>query len=49
MNRKKHYEAPVVEVIEAHVEKGFAGSDPNNPVVEYGTQQLTDGNTYLFD
>lgn len=49
---KKHiYETPVVEVMEAKVEKGFMGSgsgSPNIPDGEHGTQPLTEGETLFL-
>lgn len=43
---KKPYETPVVEMLEAKVERGFAGS-ANTPEPQ-GTEQLTEGNSYIF-
>lgn len=50
---KKHvYEAPSVEVMEAHVEKGFAGSNAgNNPDIPdgpHGTQSLGEGESLFL-
>lgn len=50
MKKKIHYETPVVEVLNARVEKGFAGSGTNNdPEPEQGTQPLADGGTYYWN
>lgn len=53
MKKKVLYEAPVVEVLDARVEKGFAGSiissNPESQNNGYGTQALSDGNTYLWN
>lgn len=49
MDTKKMYESPVVEVMEAHVEKGFMGSNTDTPTEPTGTQRLTDGETYYFN
>ncbi|MBR3080317.1 MAG: hypothetical protein IKH01_10995 [Prevotella sp.] len=41
INNKKAYMTPMVEFMNARVEKGFAGSDaPNNPV-DQNPDQLT--------
>ncbi len=51
MKKKVHYETPIVEVLEAHVEKGFMGSgdrNPNNPNDGHGTQSLTEGETLFL-
>ena len=36
LNRKREYDAPMVELIEAHVEKGFQQSG-TNPIIGRGT------------
>lgn len=49
--KKELYLAPVVEVLDAHVEKGFMGSGsntPNNPNDGHGTQPLTEGETLFL-
>lgn len=43
MKKKLLYETPVVEVLEARVEKGFAGSGPSSNT---GTQPIGGGNNY---
>ena len=51
MKKKVLYLAPVVEVLDAHVEKGFMGSGsntPNNPNDGHGTQPLTEGETLFL-
>lgn len=51
MKKKELYLAPVVEVLDARVEKGFAGSgeQPDSPESISGTEQLTEGQSYLFN
>lgn len=49
--RKKIYETPVAEVLEAHVEKGFMGSGDNTPNIPdgpHGTQPLTEGESLFL-
>ena len=46
MKKKLLYETPVVEVLDARVEKGFAGSG-NGTGNNTGTQPIGDGNQYF--
>lgn len=51
MKKNIQYETPVVEVLEAHVEKGFMGSGSNthdSPNDGHGTQSLTEGETLFL-
>lgn len=50
MKKKVLYLAPVVEVLDARVEKGFAGSgeQPDSPESNNGTERMTEGQSYLF-
>lgn len=51
MKKKVLYLAPVVEVLETHVEKGFMGSGSNSPDIPndgHGTQPLTEGETLFL-
>ncbi|MCQ2274983.1 MAG: hypothetical protein MJZ86_09350 [Bacteroidales bacterium] len=50
MKKKLLYETPVVEVLDARVEKGFAGSGDGtgNPDNTPGTQPLDEGYYYYL-
>lgn len=50
MEKKVFYETPVVEVLEARVEKGFAGSNlPAMPEQTTGTEQMVVGQNFIFN
>ncbi|MBQ9864815.1 MAG: hypothetical protein IJM33_05690 [Bacteroidales bacterium] len=51
LNRKREYDTPMVELIEARVEKGFAGSEPSPIIGESTGEAVTEtgsGDNTLF-
>ncbi len=53
LHEKKEYQAPLVELFEVQVERGFAGSsDPESSRDTYGlgnTEQMNNGETLQFN
>lgn len=46
---KKTYEKPIVEVMDARVEKGFMGSGNAPEQANHGTQDMNNGGNYLYN